>query len=274
MVAQGLLPSWRQALDWAHARERFVSALAVWGRRARHGGVLAVLLVAQAQARVPDIRFALGLSWAPPFLLQQEGQPPAGLLVELMEQIAQQAGAQARFIPLPPRRVEAALDAGQVDMHCFLSPAWMPEPANSPRWSVALLQLDDVLVGPPGARLPPQGLPNGETVGVVAGYSYPALAGRFDAGVLKRDEAPSQQHALEKVLHGRTRYALTNRQALDWFNRQHPPAQHLVLLQVVDSAPVHCLLARQTSLPAPQLLAAVAKAVRSSQWRSILQRYR
>mgnify|MGYP002127593510 CR=1 FL=1 len=263
-----------------------MSVLAGWWRRWRRGLGLAALLGVAAHAQTlphppaasspqrPEIRFALGQSWAPPFLLQSPGQAPAGLLVELMGEIAQQAGARARFIPLPPRRVDAALDAGQVDMHCFLSPAWMPEPADSPRWSVALLQLEDVLVGPPGASLPPSGVPDGETVGVVAGYSYPALAPRFDTGALLRDEAPSQQHALDKVLHGRNRYALVNRQTLDWFNRQHPPAQRLASLQVLGSASVHCLLARRTGLPAPQLLAAVARAVRSPQWRSIQQRYR
>jgi len=241
--------------------------------------LLLLCLGAAAQA-AEQIRFALGQAWAPPFSLVQDGELRGGLLYELMEQIAREAKAEAVYIPLPPRRVDAALAEGKIDMHCFVSPRWFAKVPPAARWSLPLLALDDVLLAGPTFAGP---LKNGQvdleaarqlSLGVVVDYHYPSLAPWLAKGHLQADEAPTQESVLEKLLRGRTALAVANRYTAVAFNKSLPADKQLRMLQTVDSVNTHCLLAERTQLSAERLLGAVNRVAKSAAWRDTQARYR
>lgn len=244
-------------------------------RRALVVGLLALGLCSLADA--DELRFAVGQTWAPPFAQISEGRLQGGLMFELMEQIAANAGAEARYTLLPAKRVDAALAQGEVDLHCLVSPDWV-EPAAAPalRWSVPVLRLEDWLVAPPGAPVKPLDLATQRqlVVGMVLGYNYPTLASALKAKRLQREDAPTQERLLEKLLRGRTPYAVLNRLVVDDYNRSRPPAERLVPLQQIDVHHTHCLLATRTGIESQRILAAVRKLVESAQLQTILARYR
>ncbi len=234
-----------------------------------------MLLAAGAAQAADPLRFGVGQAWAPPFAEYQQGQLKRGLLLDLMRQIAANAGLQAQAVVLPPKRVDAALAEGQVDLHCPLSPHWFPEPPPAERWTLPLFSLDDVLVGPPGASgTEPDLATLAASVGVVFSYSYPALDAGFASGRLRRDDAPSQQLVLQKLALGRSDYAVVNRLTAQWFNRGRPPARQLVLLQRLATVQTHCLIAAKPRVAPERIHAAVRQLVQSGQLQTILARYR
>lgn len=234
----------------------------------------ALCLPVPVRAGEPLLRFAVGQAWAPPLVFFRDGAVDGGLLVELMQAIAREAGAQPSFVVLPPQRVDQALRTGQVDLHCLLSPHWLPTAPAAERWSVPLLQQEDVLLAAPG--VPASGglttLPAGSTLGVVRDYRYPALDGLKQP--LHLEVAPSQALVLDKLMRGRSDYAIVTRSSLDWYLKQHPRVAAPQLLMSLEKTDTHCLLAERTGLPAPRILAAVRRVVESGTLRKIEQRYR
>src|SRR6218665_3914146 len=245
-----------------------------WVRRA-----LVWLLLAWAGAGpvvADELRFAVGQTWAPPFAQISEGRLQGGLMFELMEQIAANAGAQARYTVLPAKRVDSALEQGEVDLHCLMSPAWFKTPIAAQRWSVPVLRIEDWLTGKPGTPAVPLNLAlqRQAVVGLVLGYSYPQIDPFFKNGQLYREDAPTQERMLEKLARGGPPYAVVNRLVIDDYNRGRPPDERLVPLQPVESFTTHCLLSAHPRLAAPRILAAVRKLVDSGELKTILARYR
>lgn len=222
------------------------------------------------------LRFAVGQTWALPFGDWREGRLSGGLMLDLMSQIAANAGAQPSYTVLPSKRVDAALAQSEVDLHCFISPKWTQHPASDYRWSVPILQLEDVLAAAPGSAATPLPLASQvqEPIGTVLGYSYQTLEPFFQAGQLRRDDAPTQDRMLEKLARSRTRYAVVNSLVLDSFNRSRPANEQLVRLQTVENSSTYCLLATHPGLEPQRILAAVRKLVESGQLKAIVARYR
>lgn len=210
-----------------------------------------------------------------PFADVQQGQVKGGILYELMNRIAVRAGAQARFVILPSRRVDRALEEGTVDLHCPISPAWYTNPPPAERWTAPLLRIDDVLLAPPGQDSRPPAFESLRQVGVgvVLGYRYPTLEAWFEGGQLRREVAPTQEKVLEKLALGRTPYGVTNRFVAEWFNRQRPAKERMLIVKTVDSAQTHCLLAPKTGIAAARINKAVREVVESGELAAILARY-
>jgi polar amino acid transport system substrate-binding protein len=250
-------------------RVAFVLAVMAWC-----GGVHAQTQPPPAR---PALRFALGQSWASPLIELQAGRPVGGLMFELMEAIAQAAGAEARYVALPSKRVDLALAGGEVDLHCLVSPDWLAQPLPAERWGPPMVELEDVvavLVARAASAPADLAAQRGLSVGTVLGYSYPALQAAFDAGRLRREDAVNQTQTLAKLAGGRTDVAVVDRMVMVEFNRSQPPAARLVVAQSLSRAVTHCLLAPNTAMPAAQIQAALRRVAEGGELRRLLARYR
>jgi polar amino acid transport system substrate-binding protein len=249
-----------------------------WGPIKKLAVSLLLAAVAPAvMAAPPTLNFALGQAWAMPFAHVVDRRLQGGILFEVMSQIAANAGAEARITILPPKRVDAALDSGQVDLHCLLAPSWLDKPVAPERWTVALMTLDDQLLARPDlkdAAAVDLGRSQGLSVGLVISYRYPALDDELRDGRLRRDDAASQQGVLEKLARGRTDLAVANSLMVDWFNRTLPASQRLKSLKTVHSVATHCLLSPKPTMAPARIQAAVRQLVDSGQLQTILARYR
>jgi polar amino acid transport system substrate-binding protein len=238
---------------------------------------LARPLAAHAQAgQAPraTLRFAVGETWAPPYIELREGHPVGGLMFELMEAIARAAGARAEYRLLPAQRVEAAIEAGEVDLHCLISPKWYDQPQPAERMGPPMVVLEDVLAAPAGT--PPLELTeqHGLRVGTVLGYRYAELEPLFLDGRLLREEALNQQLLLEKLARGRSPVAVVDRLVLAAFNRAQPPGKQLVVLQALGQTITHCLISPHASLPVQTLRAALKATVDRGELLRLMARYR
>jgi polar amino acid transport system substrate-binding protein len=261
------------------ALKRVVAAWSRWRRQWQitAGLMLGLAFACDAAAAPPTLRFAVGETWAPPLIETRDGRPVRGLMLELMEAIARQVGARPVYVMLPAKRVDAALEAGEVDLHCLISPKWYDSPPPPERLGPPMVMLEDVLAvrdaggdGRPLDLMAQKGL----RLGTVLGYRYEELTPHFEAGRLRREDAPNQQAMLDKLLRGRTPVAVVERLVLTRFNHQHPADEQLRVLQSVSQTQTHCLLGARPGLPRERLLEALKAVVGSGEFQRLMKRYR
>ncbi|MCU1716386.1 substrate-binding periplasmic protein [Pseudomonas sp. 5P_3.1_Bac2] len=237
--------------------------------------LLALLLVLSqsALAAEPPLRFAVSDGWAMPIAEFVNGRPVTGILIDLQRRMAQKVGRQAEFVVLPRLRLQRALDAGEVDVRCYVSPTWLNNDHYNYIWSLPFMTQRDVLVSTqPGQRKPSELSP--QRFGTVHGYSYPELDALFARQQLQRDDARTQEQVLLKLSAQRYDYAVTNDLSLHWFNRALPAEQRLHIHSELASDPVACIVRNDEQVPTMRLLRAMVQMKEAGEFDAILARYR
>ena len=218
-------------------------------------GALLLVSLSVAAAEAP-LRFVVSDSWAMPMVqMERGGRPTQGILHDIMLSLATQVGMPAQFHVLPRARVQNAMDHGEVDIRCHVSPSWLPNLSGDYSWSVPLLVQRDLLIGrresPTSVNL--AGLQR-QSIGTVRGYNYPTLQPLFDADRLHREDARNQEQVLDKLLAGRYRYAVSNQWTLDWFNQRLLPERQLQSVALVHEQTVGCYVRNDPKVPVQRIL--------------------
>lgn len=201
-------------------------------------GALLLVSLSVAAAEAP-LRFVVSDSWAMPMVQLERGRPIQGILYDMMLSLATQVGMPAEFHVLPRARVQNAMDHGEVNIRCHVSPSWLPNLSGDYSWSVPLLVQRDLLIGwrdsPTSVNLASLAR---QSIGTVRGYNYPTLQPLFDSDRLHREDARNQEQVLEKLLAGRYHYAVSNQWTLDWFNQRLLPDRQLQSVALVHEQTV------------------------------------
>lgn len=236
--------------------------------------LILVFWASNALAEQPVLRFSVAESWSMPLIRIEQDQPVEGILFDLMQTLAQEVGARAQYHLMARLRVQQAMESGEIDIRCYVTPAWFSDRFDKFLWSIPLIHQRDLLVGSPGAYTPtsPEQLPV-QAVGTVLGYNYPALNPLFAQGRLHREDSRNQLLALQKLQAGRYRHAVSNEFSLQWFNRQQPPDQQLQALAVLEEQDLRCIVRDDPAVPTQAVLSALAHMKQSGQVERILQRY-
>lgn len=234
-----------------------------------------VLLFSSAVTLAEDrpLRFSVVDSWAMPLARIEDGRLTGGILYELFTETARRAHREPVFHLLPRARVEQALLSHQIDVRCYVAPAWTEHEFHDYRWSVPLMTQRDLLVSRDGLKGDLQSL-SGQAIGTVLGYHYPRLQPVLDSGRATRDEARNQELVLKKLQIGRYQYAISSEIALDWFNRALPQNQRLTIASIIEETPLSCLVLDSPDAPADEVLSALAALKASGEIERILSHYR
>lgn len=221
-----------------------------------------------------ELRMAFTSTWSLPWGKLEGTRVTAGIQHEVALAVARRLGWKLRYVLLPASKGDRSELDRDTDLHCGIDPSWTRRP-EAYHWSEPLFDTSDLLIGHSDA-LPVRSLselPSGSRVGTVGGYRYPTLEARFAAGQLKRDDAPDQARALEKLARKRTDYAVVSPQALGWFlrhNPQQPPAEWRVTVQ---QSAFYCAVPQSSPRDAAQILDVVHALQREGELGRILASY-
>ncbi len=243
------------------------------GNRMRCLSLLLILLSVSAAAEQRPLRFSVVESWAMPLISIEDGQATGGILYDLQNRLAEKVGRRAELLVLPRLRVDQMLGRGEIDVRCYVTPAWLTEPHHRYIWSVPFMLQHDYLVSRTQQPVEPNQL-HGELIGTVLGFSYPKLDPLFASGQLIRDDARTQEMVLNKLEVGRNRYAVSNELTLGWFNRQQPAERKLHALSELSADHVACLVRDEPDVPTMALLRALVQMKQAGEFAAILARYR
>lgn len=242
-------------------------------------GLLLGPLAATATPAARELRFLHDPSVGPPLLQQTrpqgEPQAQAGLTMDLNRAIAAELGLQARFVPVPRKRIEAALQQGRADLICYKDPSWFLRP-DAVRWSDVYLSNSNLLISGPAATPPAslQALTRGR-IGTVGGYRYPELEDVFARAGVQRDDAPDDEANFRKLLAGRTDHLVTHRLFLEHRLREQPAAAARLTGQLrIRDFDTRCALGPRAPVSLEAFDAALRRLRASGAYDDILNRYR
>jgi polar amino acid transport system substrate-binding protein len=238
--------------------------------------LLALLLLwtAHSLAEQPVLRFSVAESWSMPLVRFEGDQPVEGLVFDLIQAVAREAGVRPEYHVMPRLRLQQAMDAGDIDVRCYVSSQWFNDRPGNFVWSIPLIVQRDVLVGRPGDDNPirPEQLPP-QAIGTVLGYAYSTLEPLFAQGRLLREDSRSQQLALQKLQIGRYQHAVSNELSLQWFNQHLPAEQRLLTQAVLEEQALGCMVRNDPAIPTQGVLRALVRMKESGEIERIVQRY-
>lgn len=249
-----------------------LAALGLWGAFV---SLSAGALAGTGAPTAEPLRVLVSSAWAMPLLELRDERVQGGIVADLAQAVAQRLGVGVAFVLMPRARMDAAALAGDVDLRCYVRPAWSSAPEDY-TWGPELFSVANVVVGHAGV---PEAhalgeLPARSVIGGTRAFRYPPLEAGFQAGTWIREDASDQEKLLLKLSLRRHPYAVTDALTLGWFLRQSPGAALAPWRLVVSQEPVHCAVPKAGRVEAARLLAAVEAVRRSGELAAILQRYR
>ena len=107
--------------------------------------LLALLLLwaTYSLAEQPVVRFSVAESWSMPLVRIEGDQPVEGLVFDLVQALAQEAGVRPEYHVLARLRMQQAMDAGDIDVRCYVSTQWFNDRPGNFVWSIPLIEQRD-----------------------------------------------------------------------------------------------------------------------------------
>ncbi|MCS3468157.1 ABC-type amino acid transport substrate-binding protein [Pseudomonas sp. JUb42] len=223
----------------------------------------------------PSLRFSLADSWSMPLVNVRDGQPNAGILFDIMQSLSEHMGRTAIYHVLPRNRIQGAMERGEIDVRCYVSPDWLGGLSGDYTWSLPLLIQRDLLVTTARNAFPITAAQlHRQPIGTVLGYFYPKLQPLFDSQQLIREDARGQDQVLLKLKARRYFYAVSSQWALDWFNQNDGAGDPMQAVAVINEEPVGCIARNDLDLPVQGIMRALLRMKMSGEIDRIIERYR
>lgn len=149
-----------------------------------------LLLLAQGAWAAEPLRYGVLDSMSHPLVTHESnGVVSGGLLVDVGQAVARELQTKLQIQPLSRKRLDTAVQKGQVDLVCYWSPRWT-EQADKVQWTVESLAQIERMVTHQGKMPTKVALEQleGKRIATQLGYHYPSLQAWFDSGKLQRKD--------------------------------------------------------------------------------------
>lgn len=237
------------------------------------GIIFLSLLGLFASCRADNIVFAVSTGSAMPMTEFRNEELSGGLLKDFGDALARELAMEARYLNLPRKRVEAALQAGQADLLCDLRPEWLDR--GDWAWTGTVFSNRLIVASRVDTpALPRLGALSGQRVGTVLGYRYPELESRQGLR-FERDDAVSDDTNTNKLVNGRFSYIMSNSLYYDYQRKVHPSRARLnPAVFSIRSFETYCALPRKGRLDLDRVNRAIVALRKRGDMQLIYDRYR
>ena len=205
------------------------------------------------------LRFSVPSTWGMPIAHFSNGTFDGGLMKQVIDGIASEMGAQPQYVILPRTRINEAVKHADIDVRCYFSPLWAPDPQDY-EWGPPILKLSTLLISD-SDKAPVHSVAelSGQTVGTVLGYEYVMLQAAFARQAVIRDDAPNDEALFRKLSSGRDSYVLMNDISYHYLLNKYPPArpqqEHPLRM---ESTAVYCAVPKNGAIAAARVFRATS----------------
>ncbi|MBH9552584.1 substrate-binding periplasmic protein [Inhella gelatinilytica] len=235
-------------------------------------GAALVMACCAPRAAAPAMVFVTPTNLIEPLVLIESRQLRGGVLKDVGEALARRMGREARFLPMPGKRVSEALNSGEADLVCYVLPGWLD---GDLLWTGPVIPVAEVVAArddaPPINRFEDLA---GRRVGTVLGYRYNHLLAQPNQDLpFERFDAPDTRSNLAKLALGRMGYAIVEELPLRHYLRHNPQTKIRSVL-VLRQYTTQCAQSKRSSLDFQQVQTHLAALVREGEIDRILSTYR
>ncbi|CCH50378.1 substrate-binding periplasmic protein [Pseudodesulfovibrio piezophilus] len=158
--------------------------------------------------------------WPPYVIVDKVHFRFAGIMLDVMEEIARVHGIPITYAVSPELRNSLLVKDGEVDAYPKAR-EWVDNP-DQYLWTDPIIVSSDVLIyRKPRFPKPPESL-IGLSIGIVHGFNYPTLQPLLDRKLIHSHKANTTKQLLMMIQRGRLDGAITNKTVAEWIMRNSP----------------------------------------------------
>jgi len=161
----------------------------------------------------------------PPYMIKAEQGPAKGIMVEVLNYIADKHGYQLQTVGIPKKRVAMTLLAGSIDATATAR-EWIAQP-DQYVFSDVIVVVKDVLFSPKKRPVKFEKVDDllGKTLGTHLGYNYPMLDEYFADRRINKTEANTELAMLQMTLRKRNDATIVTDLVGQWIIKNNPAMQ-------------------------------------------------
>jgi len=208
---------------------------------------------------------------APPLVFDEDLANLRGIVPDYMQALAEILGVSIKSEVLTRYRLEPFLLKGDLDILCYTSRVWATQ-EKALQWSQPLFSKSEVLLG---KKPLPKNIEDlkGQRVGTMLQYIYPRLTRYFDKKILIREDGPTEELNLKKLLAGRILYIVTDELYIDYFKTKNPKIESGRERLKIQKYPVECSLGPKSKVTLKDLNSAIEQLQKTGKLRTIFKKY-
>ena len=214
----------------------------------------------------------------PPFIVDVDRR--TGLDFDIAAYLSARTGYRFRLEYLPRNRLNRMIELNTLDgLMIGVNPAWFGDSKQTRfLWTQPYMQDDDLVISLHQGPIDYSGPASlkGLRVGFPEGYYYTGISELADSGELMRDNAPTEEQNLLKLLAKHIDVTIVSRSTYDYLLRQHQDWANRFF--VADQPEEHydrrLLVPRQLADVHRKLQAVLDKLPRDPAWKTLVERYR
>lgn len=246
----------------------------------RHGREMKYFLILQL-VLIPMSSFAIKISdpvifgipagLAPPLVFDEDPANIKGIVPDYIKALAEILGVRMKSEILTRYRLEPFLIKGELDILCYTSRVWSTQ-EKALQWSRPLFAKHEVLLG---KKPIPKNLDDlkGNRIGTMLQYIYPRLTPYFEKKILLREDGPTEELNLKKLMAGRISYIVTDEIYIEYFKIKNPSFENGKERLKLQKYPVECSLGPKSKVSLNDLNSAIEQLQKTGKFRSIFKKY-
>lgn len=233
--------------------------------------LIAIILFTQLAEAKPLYRAATVSTLPAPLIIDAE-KSHHGLVSDYLLALAEALEIDLKIELLPRKRIDKKSEV--YDLNCYSSLAWNDRPQDF-HWSQPLFLKKEIIASSQPLPDSLNGF-NGETIGTLRGYKYPALDKLFETKKLIRNDAENESLNFQKLVKNRISYIVTDEMLLSYFLKSNPEAARKIVLRymVESTVPIQCAVRKNSSLSVKAVDKAIQKLKQSGKLEEIFNKYR
>ncbi len=179
----------------------------------------------------------VGAHHYPPFMNETQHN---GIYMALSQAIEAQGAITFEWQFYPYARVNRLFDLGKLDVEIGSAPSWNAHKTIPGLFTQTFYQLEDVAIFRKGENKHAAKYEDiqGQTIGVVRGYSFPQFQEVFANNQARRIDGPNEEHLLNLLVNHRIDQVFMSRQVFYYLRKQNPEFASLAIGDVVGRYPV------------------------------------